>query len=105
MNINKEHALDTATWTRGLFILLFAIIYKAAETVLWLMVAGQFGFKLLTGQPSPYLLDFSQQMNTFIYQILLYITFKSDSKPFPFSGWPSDAYARNLRNKILDNND
>ena len=87
MNINKEHALDTATWTRGLFILLFAIIYKAAETVLWLMVAGQFGFKLLIGQ------------------LLLYITFKSDSKPFPFSGWPSDAYARNLRNKISDNND
>jgi hypothetical protein len=66
MNINKEHALDTATWMRGLFILLFAIIYKAAETVLWLMVAGQFGFKLLTGRPNTYLLDFSQQMNTFL---------------------------------------
>jgi Domain of unknown function (DUF4389) len=100
MNINKEHVLDTATWTRGLFILLFAIIYKAAETVLWLMVVGQFGFKLLTGRPNPYLLDFSQQLSTFIYQLLLYITFKSDSKPFPFSGWPAGAYDRNLRNKV-----
>ncbi len=91
MNIKKEHVVATATWARGFFILLFALIYTVAEAVLWLMVIVQFGFKLLTGETNPRLLEFSQRLSTFIYQILLYITFNSDSKPFPFSDWPSAA--------------
>jgi|ERR687891_117038 hypothetical protein len=88
MDIKKEHILATATWVRGLFIILFALVYSVAEAVLWLMVMIQFGFKLLTGETNQRLLDFSQRLSTFIYQILLYITFNSESKPFPFSDWP-----------------
>jgi hypothetical protein len=100
MDIKKEHVVATATWARGFFILLFALIYTVAEAVLWLMVIVQFGFKLLTGKANLRLLEFSQRLSVFIYQILLYITFNSESKPFPFSDWPSAVPKESLLEEV-----
>jgi hypothetical protein len=87
----NEHIFNLDTWKRGLFILLYAMIYNVAEVVLWVTVLFQFGTRLFTGQINPRLLGFSQQLSTFIYQILLYISFKSDQPPFPLGDWPSGA--------------
>jgi len=87
----KEHFFNLETWKRGLFVLLYAVIYNIAEIVLWLMVVFQFGSQLFTGQTNPRLLGFSQQLSTFIYQILLFVSYKSEQRPYPFSDWPSGA--------------
>ncbi|MGH8512285.1 MAG: DUF4389 domain-containing protein [Gammaproteobacteria bacterium] len=38
---------------------------------------------------NPRLVDFGQRLSTYIYQLLVYVTFKSDDKPYPFSDWPA----------------
>ncbi|OQW90864.1 MAG: hypothetical protein BWK79_18530 [Beggiatoa sp. IS2] len=84
----KEHLTTSNTWVRGFFILIFALISIALRIVIGITVLLQFGFLLFTGQLNEYLLDFGQKLSTYTYQIVRYLTFNSDEKPFPFSEWP-----------------
>ena len=77
------------TWFRLLFVFLFALIYSAAEVVMLAVVVIQFGFVLITGDKNQKLLDFGASLSRFFYQILRFVTFNVDDKPFPFSDWPS----------------
>ncbi len=77
------------TWIRALFVILFALIYGVAEVVLVMVVFIQFGFVLVAGERNQKLLDFGASLSTFVFQILRYVTFNSDDKPFPFSDWPA----------------
>jgi len=77
------------TWVRVLFVILFALIYSVAEVVIVTVVLVQFGFVLITGERNKKLLDFGANLSTFVYQILRYVSFNTDDKPFPFTDWPS----------------
>lgn len=84
----KENAKNIDVWTRGLFILIYAVIFYFLFGLIWLVVIFQFFIKLITGQLNRPLLDFSDSLNRYVSQILLYVTFKSEQRPFPFSPWP-----------------
>jgi len=84
----KRNIKRRETWLRGAYILLFAIIYGVAEALLVAVVLFQFGSILLAGQTNERLHVFSRNLCEFIYQVLSYVTFNSDDKPFPFDVWP-----------------
>ena len=84
----KEHAKNVDTWVRGLFIIIFGVIFYVLYIVIWLLVILQFLFKVLTGNLNENLSNFSVSLTRFAFQILLYITFQSEERPFPFSPWP-----------------
>lgn len=75
-------------WIRGLYMLLFVLIYGAAEIVLLAVTLFQFGSSVLTEERNPRLLRFAESLSEFIYQIVVFWTFVSDEKPFPFAEWP-----------------
>ncbi len=85
----KSNVSRRATWGRALFMVLFGLIYSVAEMVLVAVVVFQFGSTLLTGKPSQRLLGFGQSLSTFFYQVLAYLTYIAEEKPFPFSSWPA----------------
>ena len=87
MNI-KDNAKNVDVWIRGLFILVFGVIFYFLYFLIWLMVIFQFIMKLVTSELNPQLLDFSDSLVKYVSQILLYMTFKSEERPFPFSPWP-----------------
>jgi Domain of unknown function (DUF4389) len=91
----KENAKNVDVWTRGLFILIYGVIFYFLFFLIWLVVIFQFLMKLFTTELNDQLLDFSDSLTKYVSQILLYITFKSEERPFPFSPWPSDADALN----------
>lgn len=84
----RQSVMSTSTWTRGLFMILFALIYQMAELVIILTCIFQFVAKLITGQPNERLLVFSEEVSEFILQILQFETFNTEYKPFPFNPWP-----------------
>ncbi|MDX8403489.1 MAG: DUF4389 domain-containing protein [Mariprofundaceae bacterium] len=86
----KEHVKDTNVWVRLLFMLLFAILYWVAEAVLAVVVLFQFLSVLLTGQKNDKVLMFGAQLSTYVYQIFRYLTYNSETRPFPLNDWPSD---------------
>ena len=91
----KEHLTSGNTWVRGFFMLLFAMVlfllaYSPVLLLLMAVIIFQFGFVLFTGKLNENLLTFSQSLCTYTYQILRYLTYNTDQKPFPFSKWPSE---------------
>ncbi len=84
----KEHAKDKDTWIRGLFIIIFGVILYFVFGIIWLLVVFQFITKVITGDLNKQLRDFSHGLTQYALQILLYITFQSEERPFPFSPWP-----------------
>lgn len=86
----KENVTARSTWTRGAFTLLFVIIYYFAFFLVLGIVLFQFVLTLLTGKNNDQLLRFGQSLAAFIQQALLYITYNSEEKPFPFGPWPEE---------------
>lgn len=84
----KQRLSAKATWMRGLYIVLFAVIFGLTEVVLCAVVILQFLLALFTGEPNARLRVFGLSLAAFVYQIVAYITFNSDERPFPFSPWP-----------------
>ena len=84
----KKNISDINIWKRALFMLLFAILYGLAEVVIWAVVLLQFFIVLFTGSKNERLLGFGQNLTTFIYQIILFQTFNTERRPFPFGDWP-----------------
>ena len=84
----KQNIKIRGTWTRLFFMLVFTIIYMVAEVVLTAVVVIQFFFVLLSTKANPQLLRLGAQLSEFIRQILLYLTFNTEERPFPFADWP-----------------
>ena len=84
----KDHAKNTDTWLRGFFILVFGVIFYVLYIVIWLLVIIQFVTKVLTGELNSNLEHSSTKMTSYAMQILNYITYQSEERPFPFSPFP-----------------
>jgi len=84
----KERLQDKVSWTRVLYMVLFAIIYNIAEIVLVVVVVAQLVFKFVTGSPNDQLLVFGGQLSRYFYDIFRFLTFNQEQMPFPFSEWP-----------------
>ena len=84
----KDNIKKQSTWMRGLYILLFSIFYGIAEFVMYMIIIFQFLLKLLTGDTNDRLRKLAQGISTYIYQILQFLSFNSDSHPYPFGAWP-----------------
>lgn len=85
----KNNISDESIWLRGVFIMIFGMIYYIAKIVVFAVVIMQFFVVLINGDKNQKLLHLGDGLSHFIFQILQYITFNSDDKPFPFSDWPS----------------
>lgn len=84
----KSNLLSSRHWLRLVFMLLFAAILQIASIIMWALVLLQFLFSLVTGQDNTNLRQFGHSLSTYIFQILKFLTYASDEKPFPFSDWP-----------------
>lgn len=84
----EQNVTDRSVWMRGLYMLLFALVWRVAELVLVLVAVIQFAFRLFSGAADPRLASFGQGLATWLYQIVLFLTFRSEDKPFPFAAWP-----------------
>ena len=85
----KQSIESDAFWLRTLFIVLFSIVYRIIDVVVLFLVLVQWGFTLTTGQVNPALSQFSEGLACYIAQIVQYVTGCSETKPFPFTEWPT----------------
>lgn len=92
----KTNVTRSAIWLRGLFMLLFAVFFNIAEFILVAIVVFQFLNVLVTAKPMPRLVAFSESLGRFIYQIVRYLTFDTEDRPYPFADWPGEAPAAAL---------
>ena len=80
--------LNANTWIRGVYMLLFGLLLVAARLIISLVVVVQFLFVLFTGSDNDNLRNLGQGLGKWVYQTLMFLTFNSEKKPFPFDEWP-----------------
>ncbi len=91
INNSSELTCNTGTiWKRGLYMLLFAFLTGVVKFVTFSVVVLQFFLVLINGAPNSQLLTFGKSLSRYTYQIMLFLTFNSETQPYPFSEWPSD---------------
>tara|TARA_B110000495_G_C22905032_1_gene528230 strand:+ start:182 stop:520 length:339 start_codon:yes stop_codon:yes gene_type:complete len=84
----KENLAKQSKWLRLLWMVAFSFVYYVAIGILWLIVVTQFLFSLFTNNPNENILKLSNGFRNYMVQILDFITYQSDDKPFPFSDFP-----------------
>ncbi len=77
-----------AGWTRVLFVALFWVAFYLTQFVVAAVVIAQCAFTLIGGAPNQQLLSFGDSLSRYVQEILRYVTFNSDQRPFPFSDFP-----------------
>ena len=85
----KENVFKQGKWLRLLYVLLFLFIYTWAYVVLWLVAILQFLFNLFTNNPNSNLAKLGAGFRVYMVQIINFVTYQEQEKPFPFSDFPS----------------
>ncbi len=78
-----------STWVRGLLMLIMALAYHVATTVLFFVAIIQFVIALAADSPNARLTAFGRSLGSYLRQIVNFLTFVTEDLPFPFSDWPS----------------
>ncbi len=86
--IEKGNVAPESIWIRGLYMLLFGLLYSVAEVVLWTVVLVQFIYRVFNDETQPRLLELGASVSRYIYQVLRFLSFNTEVMPFPFSDWP-----------------
>ncbi len=85
----KKNLMAKGTWTRGLYMLLFIVVNAFVRLAIQLIALVQFLLSLMTSGPNPKLVELGQSLSKFAFQIMMFVTYNTDSKPYPFDEvWP-----------------
>lgn len=86
----EENIKSKATWLRLFFMLVVLLLWGISRIVIVAVVVIQFFWVLFTGMTNPGLKHLGEQLARYSYQIIRYLTFNTEDRPFPFDlDWPS----------------
>ncbi len=86
----EENVKQKSTWLRLFFMVVLALIYGLSRFVIGAVVIIQFFYVLLTGETKSELKAFGHSLAIYSFEIIDYMTFNNEEKPFPFDGaWPT----------------
>ncbi len=88
MTDNKGTLSNSNTWVRLAYMFLFTLLLMAARLVITLVVIVQFLLVLVTGSDNENLRNLGQGLGKWVYQTIMFLTFNTESKSFPFDEWP-----------------
>jgi hypothetical protein len=72
-------------WMRGLFMLIFAIFFNVAQTLLGVMALVQFFWMLFAKEKNAAIADFGESLGVWLARVAEFQTGATEVKPFPWS--------------------
>jgi hypothetical protein len=86
----EENLKSRATWLRLFFMIVLILLYGVSRVVLGAVVCIQFFWLLFKGEVNEPLRELGQSLAVYSYQIIRYLTFNTEERPYPFDqAWPS----------------
>lgn len=89
----SEFSAETKTqrniWLRGLLMILMALAYQLASTLLFCVAIIQFVLMLVNDEPNTRLSALGGSLGRYQGQIANFVSFVTEEPPFPFADWPS----------------
>lgn len=77
-----------ASWLRILFMLGYLVILWVSAIVVLMLTAAQALFSLFTGGNNPNLRRLGAALADYVSQILLFLSYNTEVRPFPFTPFP-----------------
>jgi len=74
---------------RALLMLLMCLTFQLAVWVLIAVAVLQLGFAVFSDEPNPRLQAVGRSLGRYLGQIAGFVSFATETLPFPFSDWPS----------------
>jgi hypothetical protein len=88
MQAFKNNLTSEAFWLRLVFMLLSLLLVEIAASILVLLVIAQFLYRLFNVSNHQAMLQFSNSLGRFILHTYRFLSYQTESKPFPFNDWP-----------------
>ena len=89
----RDKLTARATWTRFLYMVLFVAVFHVAAGVAGLVMVVQFALTLITGESNAELRQLGGRIGRYLAEIVSFLTFAGDERPYPFKPWPGAAGA------------
>jgi len=86
----KQNVRNKTQWSRLLYMLVFMVVLYIVMMLVAVVVLVQFVFALFTGKAHTSITDFATDLSRYVYQIVAFLTYSEERKPFPFTAWGSD---------------
>lgn len=83
-----ENLKQPSHWFRIAFMVAMAIVLYVVSLVLTVLTIAQALFSVFTGSDNESLRSMGKDLSTYVHQILEFLTYNSEVKPFPFSPYP-----------------
>ena len=80
----EENIKSRSTWMRLLFMVIYYVLATLASAIGSVVVVLGFFWVLFTGEKNRQLQQAGQVVASYIYEIIRFLTFNTDEKPFPF---------------------
>jgi Domain of unknown function (DUF4389) len=99
---NRSEPRTENVWLRLVFMVLFAMAFNITEFVMFVVACLQFLSKAITGRILRNGAAFGQSLATYAYDIVRFLTFRTEDMPWPFAPWPDGAPQDARRRAISD---
>jgi len=86
----KQNLSSKNQWLRIVYMVLFAVVLYLVMMLVAVIVIVQALFALITGKPNEDIGDFANDLSTYVYRIVAFLTYSDDRRPFPFNSWEED---------------
>lgn len=86
----KRHVADKDTWLRFVFLVIFWAAFYIVALLTFAISLFQFLAKLFGGHTFKGLVELGDNLATYQAQLVRYLTFSGDERPFPFAPFPSN---------------
>ncbi len=75
---------------RALYIVLFLIVGRFVSMIVCFVAIFQFIYSLMFDKPNEKVLEFTKSLSEFAKEIIGYVSFNTQKKPWPIGDWPKD---------------
>ena len=76
--------------SRALYTILYLIIIRLISMVLFVIAITQYIYSWLSGEPNEKILYFTESLAGYSKQLVSYVGFNTDEKPWPIGDWPDN---------------
>jgi hypothetical protein len=104
MNQISEARKHGNIWKRLVYMILFMMIFGVAEFVLYLTAAVGFICRLFGKPINKRVRNIGHSIALYIKQIADYLSFNSETAPFPFDRWPDDTVPEVTVPEVINTN-
>tara|TARA_E500000075_G_scaffold38645_1_gene34679 strand:+ start:66 stop:386 length:321 start_codon:yes stop_codon:yes gene_type:complete len=87
----SENIKEPSIWVNFFLKVIYLIFLNFIIPFLGFITLLQFLFSLGSKKPNDNLISFSKKISIYIYQIINFITYSSDERPWPFNAFPDKA--------------